>query len=87
MKKIYFIGGLLVALLGYSCSKEGRLDFVDSNAPAPAQISAVKVDATPGGGILTYTLPADPNLAYVKAVYEIQPGVFREAKSSRYTDT
>jgi len=86
MKKIYFIG-LFVALLWYGCSKEGRLDFIDSSLPAPAQISAVKIDATPGGGILTYKLPADPNLAYVKAIYEIQPGVFREAKSSRFTDT
>ncbi|WP_316836531.1 DUF5000 domain-containing lipoprotein [Pedobacter nutrimenti] len=87
MKRIYFIGGLLLAFFWYSCSKEGRLDFVDSNLPAPAQISGVKVDPTPGGAILTYKLPADQNLAYVKAVYEIQPGVFREAKSSRYTDT
>ncbi|WP_184550078.1 DUF5000 domain-containing lipoprotein [Mucilaginibacter sp. FT3.2] len=87
MKKIYFIGVLLIAFFEYGCSKQGRLDFVDSSLPAPAQISNVKVDPTPGGGVLTYTLPADPNLAYVKAVYEIQPGVFREAKSSRYTDT
>ena len=87
MKKIYFIGVLLIALCGYGCSKQGRLDFVDSSLPAPAQISNVKVDPTPGGSILTYKLPADPYLAYVKAVYEIQPGVFREAKSSKYTDT
>ncbi|ETZ19243.1 DUF5000 domain-containing lipoprotein [Pedobacter sp. V48] len=87
MKKIYFIGGLLMAFFWHGCSKEGRLDFKDDNLPAPAQISAVKVDPTPGGAVLTYTLPTDQNLAYVKAVYEIQPGVFREAKSSRYTDT
>jgi hypothetical protein len=87
MKKIYFIGALFIALLWYGCSKEGRLDFVDGNTPAPMQVSNIKVEATPGGGILTYKLPADLNLAYVKAVYEIQKGVFREAKSSRYTDT
>lgn len=87
MKKIYFIGILLIAFFEYGCSKQERLDFVDSSAPAPAQISNVKVDPTPGGGVLTYKLPADANLAYVKAVYEIQPGVFREAKSSKYTDT
>lgn len=87
MKKIYLIGAAFIALLWCGCAKEGRLDFVDSNAPAPMQVSDVKVVSTPGGGILTYKLPADLNLAYVKAVYEIQKGVFREAKSSKYTDT
>lgn len=87
MKNIYFIGAAILGLLWYGCAKEGRLDFVDPNTPAPMQVSDVKVDATPGGGILTYKLPADLNLAYVKAVYEIQKGVFREAKSSKYTDT
>ncbi|WP_316847176.1 DUF5000 domain-containing lipoprotein [Pedobacter psychrodurus] len=87
MKTIYLIGAAFITLAWCGCSKEGRLDFVDSNAPAPMQISDVKVEATPGGGILTYKLPADQNLAYVKAVYEIQKGVFREAKSSKYTDT
>ncbi|GAA4314539.1 DUF5000 domain-containing lipoprotein [Mucilaginibacter gynuensis] len=87
MKKIYYIGGLIAALIWYGCSKDGRLDFVDADLPAPGQVVDVKVNATPGGGILTYKLPADANLSYVKAIYEIQPGVFREAKSSRYTDT
>ncbi len=87
MKKVIFIGIVSMALLWLGCSKEGRLDFVDENAVAPQQVSDVKVQATPGGGILTYKLPKDLNLAYVKAVYEIQPGVFREAKSSKYTDT
>ncbi len=35
----------------------------------------------------TYDLPKDPNLSYIKAVYEAQPGVFNETKSSYYTDT
>lgn len=87
MKRIYYIGTIFIALLWYGCAKEGRLDFVDEDTPAPMQVSDVKVQATPGGGILTYKLPSDANLAYVKAVYEIQPGVFREAKSSKYTDT
>lgn len=87
MKNIYFVGAVFIALVWYGCAKEGRLDFVDNDTPAPMQVSNVKVEATPGGGILTYRLPADVNLAYVKAVYEIQKGVFREAKSSKYTDT
>ena len=87
MKYKYIIGGLFIALLWCACAKEGRLDPANPDTPAPMQVSEVKVNATPGGSILTYKLPQDANLAYVKAVYEIQPGVFREAKSSRYTDT
>ena len=87
MKYKYIIGGLFIALLWCACAKEGRLDPANLDTPAPMQVSDVKVDPTPGGGILTYKLPTDVNLAYVKAVYEIQPGVFREAKSSKYTDT
>ncbi|WP_344976101.1 DUF5000 domain-containing lipoprotein [Compostibacter hankyongensis] len=87
MKPIYFIMILSLTALGYGCKREDRLDHLDSSAPAPAQISDVKVEETPGGAVLTYTLPKDPNLSYVKAEYEIQPGVMREAKSSYYKDT
>lgn len=87
MKNLYFIAVLMITTLWYSCTKEERSDYVDPNAPAPAQISGVAVHAGPGSAKLTYKIPRDPNLSYVKAVYEIQPGVFREAKSSIYTDT
>lgn len=86
-KQIYFFAALLITILWYGCKKEGRIDHLDDNAPAPTQIASVSQVATPGGAILTYKLPKDPNLSYVKAIYEIQPGVFREAKSSIYTDT
>lgn len=86
-KQIYFFAAVLITILWYSCNKEGRIDHLDMNAPAPTQIGDVIVVAKPGGAILTYKIPKDPNLGYVKAVYEIQPGVFWEAKSSIYTDT
>lgn len=86
MKKILYIF-LLLALAGLGCRKEERLDHIDENAPAPKQVSNVKSEGTPGGAILTYSIPQDANLAYVKAVYEIQSGVFKEGKSSFYTDT
>jgi hypothetical protein len=87
MKKLYFITSILIASLLYGCAKEDRDDHIDPNAPAPAQISNVTVKQLPGGAKLSYKIPKDVNLAYVKAVYEIQPGVFREAKSSMYADT
>lgn len=79
-------GIVILAALWQGCTKETNA-YIDSKAPAPAQISDLKVAATPGGAIITYNIPKDPNIFYVKAEYEIQPGVFREAKSSYYTDT
>ncbi|WP_295128730.1 DUF5000 domain-containing lipoprotein [uncultured Chitinophaga sp.] len=88
MKKIFSMlaaGSLL--LLWNSCAKEDRIDHVDSSSHVPDQVSEVKVVATPGGAILTFKFPKDPQLAYVKATYEIQPGVIRETKTSVYSDT
>jgi Domain of unknown function/Domain of unknown function (DUF5126)/Domain of unknown function (DUF4959) len=78
---------ILLIITGASCKKEGRMSYTDANAPAPAPVTNVKVSVSPGAAILTYKLPADPQLSYVKALYEMQPGVFREAKASYYTDT
>jgi hypothetical protein len=88
MKKIfYIITAFTFITFWYSCQQQGRIDFVDHNAPPPALVSDVKASSEPGGAIITYKVPKDPNLYYVKAVYEIQPGIFRTAQSSYYTDT
>lgn len=87
MKRIvHFIVAITLLTGGWGCKKEGN-PYVDEKAPAPAQVTGVKVQSTPGGAIITYKIPTDPNLYYVMARYEIQPNVFREAKSSFYTDT
>lgn len=79
---------LSALLLGcLSCKKDGRIEYTDSNAPAPAQINNVQVTAVPGGAIVTYKLPTDQHLSYVKAVYETRPGNVRETKASYFTDT
>ena len=87
MKKIrrYFFVALLAAGL-WGCKDESN-PYIDENAPAPAQVTGLTVQNTPGGAVLTYRIPKDPNLRYVMARYEIRPDVFREAKSSFYTDT
>src|SRR3546814_638851 len=77
--------GIVIGLFG--CSEAERLDHLDADKPAPERVTSVEVTAMPGGAVITYELPDDPNLSYVKAVYEIQPGVIRETKASRYYDT
>ena len=69
------------------CKEEGRLDYLDSSSTIPKQVSDVKVKNTPGGAIITYKIPTDESLSYVKAVYEIQTGIVSETKSSIYSDT
>ena len=92
LKNIIYRGYILLSLgyfsfLNVNCNKDGRIDYFDSNTPAPAVIKDVKVINTAGGAILTYVIPNDRNFYYAKAVYEIQPNVFKEAKSSLYNDT
>jgi len=77
----------LLAVLFFGCKEEGRIDHIDKNVPAPAQVTNVTVRNIPGGAVLKYTLPDDDNLLSVKAVYEIQPGVQREKESSFYQDS
>jgi len=86
-KRILYIIILLMPFIWFSCKEEGRIDFIDDNAPAPAQVTDVKVENRPGGALLTYTLPEDENLLYVRAEYEIQPGVVRNTKSSYLKDS
>ncbi|MDR1155704.1 MAG: DUF4959 domain-containing protein [Bacteroidales bacterium] len=78
---------LLMPVIGSGCKEEGRIDFIDGSAPAPAQVSNVTVRNAPGEAVLKYTLPADENLLYVWAVYDIRPGVTHETKASYYKDS
>lgn len=88
MKKILYIIFTFLAAIGVqACKEDPRLDHKDPNTAAPQQVTEFKHENTPGGAYITYKLSSDVNLAYVKAVYEIQPGVFKETKSSIYTDT
>jgi hypothetical protein len=85
--KIFYIILILPLLWIVGCKEEGRIDFIDDAAPAPPQVTEVSVENRPGGAVLKYQLPIDKNLLYVRAEYEIQPGVVRETKSSYYKDS
>lgn len=88
MKNILYKALCLVCVLFvYSCKENTRIDFIDTNGDPPAQVSNIVIENTPGGAILKYNLQSDANLLYVKAVYEIKPGVFKESKASVFSDT
>ncbi len=86
-KIICFITVVLITLLWQGCEEAGRIDVFDDSPDIPAQITNLKLEPTPGGAVLAYDIPIDPVLSYIKAVYEIQPNVFREARASIYSDT
>jgi hypothetical protein len=69
-----------------ACKKMDDLGPLENNGTPPAPVSNGKVENLKGEARITYTLPGDEDLLYVKAVYEIRPGVKREAKASFYTN-
>lgn len=68
-----------------SCSEEKYIGPIDTDS-APGNVTGVTVTPLPGGAKISYILPEDKNLRYVKAIYEIRPGVEKEAKASLYMD-
>jgi hypothetical protein len=78
----------LVLLTGlWSCKKRDVLGPLDKNSTQPGAVSNGKVVNLKGEAQITYTLPTDEDLLYIKAEYEIRPGVTRQVKASFYTNT
>lgn len=91
MKKIFHSVTALLLTVTFllsmiQCSEEHYVGPVN-NDEAPAQISGVEVTPLNGAARISYQLPDDPNLRYVKAIYEIRPGVEKESISSLYTNS
>ena len=84
--KYFLVVGCFVLVLG-GC-KDDLTPMVNENAPAPGPLSenTIKVENLPGSALLTYDLPEGKEVWYVKAEYEIRPGVARQEKSSEYTN-
>jgi hypothetical protein len=81
MKKIiYILFVFLTAALAYSCSEE-QVGQTPTDSVAPGPIKNPVAAGIPGGAIITYELPDDDDLLYVKAVYTIN-GVERNTSAS-----
>lgn len=81
-KNIYSILLFLGALL-LSCSEE-KAEPINKDGEVPHPVSEVQWTALPGGARISYKLPKDNNLLYIKAIYTIQSGLQREVKASFY---
>ncbi len=84
MKRLIYSFVILFAFNG--CKEEGRIDFIDDQASAPAPVEIKNVKNISGGAIITYNMPSDHNLLGVKAVY-VRNGKTVETKGSLYVDT
>lgn len=85
MKNKIILSVVTLGLIGWSCS-EAPIGQQSIDSVAPGAVSNVEVKNIPGGAILSYTLPDDEDLLYVKALYNLKDGM-AEAKSSLYNDT
>lgn len=84
--KNYFLLLVVLVFIAFACKDEPVGQQPLDSVP-PGAISNVKVQNTPGGAILTYKLPSDEDLLYIKAVFILKDGVKSESRASMYTDT
>lgn len=86
MKTKYFLPLLsLVVISVLSCSKEKYVEPIDSDS-APDPVVSATAQPLPGGATITYKLPNDPRLRYVKAVYTVN-GQQRETIASEFNNS
>jgi hypothetical protein len=69
-----------------ACREELLGPLPNNGGAAPPPVTKPGVTNLPGAAKVTYTVPADPNLLYVEAVWT-HKGTQRNAKSSYYSDT
>lgn len=82
----YFLFAIAV-MFTFSCKEEGTLQPLEKSTQAPDAVSNVRVDNQAGKALITYSLPPQKDLLYVKAVYSLAHGKEMEVKSSYYNNS
>ncbi len=87
MKIKFFIPLLFAGIfLIISCSEENERIPMTSDTTIPEVVSNIRMEPLPGAVKLTYDIPDDQDLSYIKAECMIN-GVLREVKSSTYQNS
>lgn len=81
MKQILYICCLL--FLFSSCKQDVQEPIINDGA-APGAVSNVSIVNLNGAAEISYTVPSDQDLLYIKAVYRTRKGELRETKVSKY---
>lgn len=87
MKKLFYLRliiCLFVATVFASCVEEEGPVPLENNTRPPGQVANLKIENLKGKALLTYTLPEDIDLLYVKANYTLENGNEVEVKSSYF---
>jgi hypothetical protein len=86
MKNIIYtmLAGMLMLL---SACKQEVLGPVEKDSTVPGQVSNVTVENLHGAAKISYKLPDDGDLLYVKALYTTKQGEVRETKVSRFNSS
>lgn len=77
---------IAIASLVISCD-QNNLEPLENNTTPPAQVENVTVQNLPGKSKITYTLPSDQDLLYIKAEYTLASGKTMEVRSSYYNNS
>lgn len=85
MKKLLFATILLVFAV-LSCEEDYVHDPISSDGDAPAAVTNVQHVPVNGGFDITYDLPEDEDILYVKAVFQRINGETSEVRSSYYSN-
>lgn len=83
-KKIFFILTLILTIL-WSCEEEPRGQVPLDSIP-PGQVTNVSVENVPGGSVISYSIPNDKDLLYVKVIYRLDDSRMMEQKASAYSN-
>ena len=80
---------MLVCLAAIGCSADDSTQnpYKTNDKTPPGQITVTSVDQIAGGAIIRYNTPSDPDLMYVKALFQTSQGETREARASFYVDS
>ncbi|GAA4315445.1 DUF4959 domain-containing protein [Mucilaginibacter gynuensis] len=71
-------------LLIINSCKQGVLAPVENDGKAPGPITNAVITNLNGAATISFNVPSDPDLLYIRAVYTTKQGVVRETKVSRY---
>lgn len=83
LKSVFTIA---IALLVIGCDQNNH-EPLENNSTPPGQVKNVIVENLPGKAKITYTLPLDQDLLYIKAEYTLASGEKMEVKSSYYNNS
>ena len=84
MKNIKLSHLILLIIMAITACEEYKLSPPPKDGTKPGGVSEVIATPLPGGAKITYALPADKDLLYIKAVYDLSSGKQAEVKSSIY---